>query len=85
MGPIVGAIIISRRANREGIWITPESQPVSMPAQVEMVKKPLFAVLQEEKTEDPVQHAPVEVFYTIGEPEDTEPGLVGKAESPAPV
>jgi MFS family permease len=95
MGPIIGAIIISRRANREGIWLIPESKTDSGPVkyeesikEVELAKKPLIAEIQQEKVKNPVQQQSVapEVFFTIGDPEEPEPVVVGKqVESPAQV
>ena len=78
VGPVLGAIIISRRANRDGIWLQsdtcvrrPSVVDISPKAQeVEMSK---LQLIQEKVVERPVETVhPPEAFFTIGDPDELE-------------
>ncbi len=93
IGPVIGAIIISRRANKEGIWLAPqmnERRPSVAVAVLDSegskekgIEMHIPVMVQERKSESPVQSVhPPEALFTIGDPEDLETSNLEERESP---
>lgn len=80
VGPVIGAIIISRRSNKEGIWIQQERREPDVPVidkydggpkEIELVN-PSHVVIESSPEKQVEVCAKAQVFFTIGEPDDAD-------------